>query len=251
LEEFAPAAHQLSVDIIVPVYNEEEAAVDFHLRLRQALDSLPYHFSIIYVNDGSTDRTIETLEKIANQDTRVSIVELSRNFGHQAALTAGLDLAQADYVITMDGDGQHPPALIGEMLQLAQSGYDIVLTQRTEEKGRSNFKKWTSNLFYRLINRIGDTQILPGFCRFPFSLKAGDRSAVQHARIPPAFAGNGRLDRIPVHYFALPTARAHSWYIKILPPKNASPGTETPSFPFRLCRCISVFPLGLFFCCWL
>jgi polyisoprenyl-phosphate glycosyltransferase len=156
----------LSVEVIVPVYNEEEAVASFHQQLRQALDSLSYHFKITYINDGSTDRTAETLEKIANQDKRVAIVELSRNFGQQAALTAGLDLAQADYVITLDGDGQHPPELIGEMLQLASSGYDIVLTQRMEEKNRYRFKHWTSALFYRLINRIGDTQILPGSADF-------------------------------------------------------------------------------------
>jgi polyisoprenyl-phosphate glycosyltransferase len=161
LEIQAPAAQRLVVDVVIPVYNEEEAVAHFHEQLRQALDSLPHRFRVIYVNDGSTDQTDTVLQQIAAGDKRVMILELSRNFGHQAALTAGLDEARADWVVTMDGDGQHPPALIGEMLSLAQSGYDVVLTQRADAEPGESFKKTTSSLFYRLINRIGDTQIVP------------------------------------------------------------------------------------------
>jgi len=154
------------VDVIVPVFDEEQAVLAFHEQLRQALDPLPYVFVIYYIDDGSTDHTVEHLHNIARQDPRVQVVEFSRNFGHQAALTAGLDLAQGDLVITMDGDGQHPPALISQMLALAQAGYEVVLTQRVDETGVSRFKRWTSDQFYRLINRIGDTHILPGSADF-------------------------------------------------------------------------------------
>ncbi len=154
------------VDIIVPVYNEEECLPDFHRQLRQVIDSLPCDFRIRYIDDGSTDCTPDVLASLAGQDSRVSALQLSRNFGHQAALTAGLDRADADYVITMDGDGQHPPALIPEMLKLAESGYDLVLTQRIEQDGLPRFKRRTSNLFYSLINRVGDTNILPGGADF-------------------------------------------------------------------------------------
>jgi polyisoprenyl-phosphate glycosyltransferase len=166
LDRPAPARQSIVVDIIVPVYNEEETAESFHKQLQQALASISYTFKIIYIDDGSTDNTLEILETIALQDERVSVIELSRNFGQQAALTAGLDIAEGDYVITMDGDGQHPPSLIAEMLQLASSGYDMVLTQRLETYQGPAFKQWTSNLFYRLINLIGDTQILPGSADF-------------------------------------------------------------------------------------
>jgi glycosyltransferase involved in cell wall biosynthesis len=155
-----------TVGIVVPVYNEEEALLAFHQQLCEAIGSLPYHFSIYYVSDGSTDQTNEMLEKLSGTDRRVSIIELSRNFGHQAALTAGLDAAEEDYVITMDGDGQHPPALIPAMLSLAAAGYDLVLTQRDDELAGSTFKRQTAALFYRLINRIGDTKILPGGADF-------------------------------------------------------------------------------------
>ncbi|MEA4906197.1 MAG: glycosyltransferase family 2 protein [Chloroflexi bacterium] len=155
-----------TVDIVVPLFNEEQALGAFHALLCAAIDPLPYIFKIYYVNDGSTDGTQAALERLSAGDRRVQVVELSRNFGHQAALTAGMDLAQGDYVITMDGDGQHPPAMIPEMLRLAESGYDLVLTQRLEQADISAFKRWTSSFFYRLINRLGDTDIQPGGADF-------------------------------------------------------------------------------------
>jgi polyisoprenyl-phosphate glycosyltransferase len=156
----------LQVDIIVPVYNEEEVIGSFHQQLLDAIVHLPYRFTITYVDDGSKDQTLEKLKAFASQDERVAVLELSRNFGHQAALTAGMDQAQGDYVITMDGDGQHPPQMIAEMLCLAEGGYDMVLTQRLEQKNLSAFKRWTSNLFYALSNRIADTQVVPGGADF-------------------------------------------------------------------------------------
>jgi dolichol-phosphate mannosyltransferase len=130
--------------------------------LRAVVDGLPYPFGFIYVNDGSSDGTQAQLETLCAADDRVRVIELSRNFGHQAAITAGLDQADADAVITMDGDGEHPPEMIPEMLALAESGYEVVLAQRLEDQQASWFKRWTSNSFYKLINRIGDTQIQPG-----------------------------------------------------------------------------------------
>ncbi len=155
-----------SVDIIVPFFNEEKVAAQFHQLLCQAIDPLPGRFNIWYVNDGSKDNTQSVLEKIAREDSRVKVIELSRNFGHQAALTAGMDQASGDYTITLDGDGQHPPALIPQMLALAQTGYDIVLTQRIESDDLPAFKRWSSERFYSLINRISDTPILPGSADF-------------------------------------------------------------------------------------
>jgi polyisoprenyl-phosphate glycosyltransferase len=156
-------SNQLSerVDIIIPLYNEAEAVETFHVRLSSALQQLKEDFHIIYVDDGSTDDTLARLRVLAGSDSRLQILELSRNFGHQAALCAGLDQAEGDFVICMDGDGQHPPALIPEMLSLAKQGYDIVLTQRVGEEKLSLFKKVSSALFYQLTNRIAHTQITP------------------------------------------------------------------------------------------
>lgn len=155
-----------TIAIIVPVYNEESVLGKFHTLLRETIDVLSYDFSITYVNDGSTDSTSEVLSNIHELDQRVRILELSRNFGHQAALTAGLDSTGCDVVITMDGDGQHPPNLIPKMIDLYRSGYDIVVTQRMDDHQHSSFKKWTSGFFYWLINRLGDTRIVPGAADF-------------------------------------------------------------------------------------
>jgi len=158
----SPPAAPPSVDLVIPIYNEAEVVAAFHRQLRAVIDALPNPCSILYVDDGSTDGTLEKLREISSQDTRVTVIELSRNFGHQAALTAGLDQSSADIVISLDGDGEHPPQLIPQMLVLAASGYDVVLAQRVEAQRARAFKRWTSDAFYGLINRIGSTRILPG-----------------------------------------------------------------------------------------
>ncbi|NPV56964.1 MAG: glycosyltransferase family 2 protein [Anaerolineae bacterium] len=155
-----------TVDLVIPLFNEEDALLAFHQQLLKVIDPLPYVFTILYVNDGSTDHTAQRLAEIAASDRRVQVLELSRNFGHQAALTAGMDRSGSDYLITMDGDGQHPPEMIPEMLRLARAGYDMVLTQRVENNKGSGFKRWTSTAFYRVLNRLGDTNVLPGGADF-------------------------------------------------------------------------------------
>jgi dolichol-phosphate mannosyltransferase len=161
-----PGKDRLAIEIVVPVYDEGEGIERFHAQLAQAIEKLPHRFTIRYVDDGSTDRTAEALAAIAARDGRVGILELSRNFGHQAALTAGLDASDADATITMDGDGQHPPEMIDEMIEAFQKGFDIVLMQRREEQGGSLFKRITSDAFYQLLNRIADTQLVPGAADF-------------------------------------------------------------------------------------
>jgi glycosyltransferase involved in cell wall biosynthesis len=155
-----------TIAIVVPIYNEQEAIEQFHQELIRVIDITPYSFALYYINDGSIDDTSERLAEIAEGDSRVTVIELSRNFGHQAALTAGLDLAEGDAVITMDGDGQHPPDRIPEMLQLFENGYEIVLMQRMEDRQPSIFKRWTSSIFYRTLNWISDTKIVPGAADF-------------------------------------------------------------------------------------
>jgi len=156
---------QLTVDVIIPLFNEEAALPRLHQQLSEVINHQNYIFNIYYVDDGSTDATQSILRTIKDKDNRVTVLELSRNFGHQAALTAGLDQATGDFVITMDGDGQHPPELIPELIRLAESGYDVVIAQRIEETNAS-FKNVTSRLFYRLINLIGDTNIQAGAADF-------------------------------------------------------------------------------------
>jgi len=125
-------ARRLAIDIIVPLYNEEQVVAEFHRELMDVVTPLrrEHDVRICYVNDGSVDHTGAELAKLAADDPGVTILELSRNFGHQAALTAGLDRAQGDVVVTLDGDGQHPPGLIADMVALYRAGYEVVLTQR-------------------------------------------------------------------------------------------------------------------------
>jgi glycosyltransferase involved in cell wall biosynthesis len=175
--------HDLNVDIVVPVYNEEEGMDSFHQSLIQVVDKLPCQFRIIYINDGSRDHTQERLTGYASRDTRVTVVELSRNFGHQSALCAGLDIADGDVVISMDGDGQNPPGLIPEMLSLNQNGYDIVLMQRLERIKMPVFKRVTSATFYWVINRLSNTPIIHGAADF----RLMGRIAVQALRQMPEY----------------------------------------------------------------
>jgi len=172
-----------TVDLVIPVYNEAGVVERTHARIRSALDGLPYNFHFYYVDDGSSDGTAGSLSELAHHDPRVTVLPLSRNFGHQAALTAGLDASRGDIVITMDGDGQHPPEMIAEMLRLMTQGYDIVQTQRMDEAQPASFKKWTSGLFYRLINAISGTQILPGAADF----RALSRQAVDALKAMPEY----------------------------------------------------------------
>ncbi len=154
------------VSIVIPMYNEQEAIPDFYSRLIANLNALDYRFEFWFVNDGSKDGTQEILESLHAADDRVRVLQLSRNFGHQAALSAGLAEARGELIISMDGDGQHPAEMIPEMLRMAEAGYDIVLTQRLPDQTENLFKRSTSRIFYGLINKIGDTQTLPGGADF-------------------------------------------------------------------------------------
>lgn len=159
--------NNLAISIVVPVFNEAAALADFHSALKRVTATLPHETQILYVNDGSTDRTAQVLAEIRAQDTTVAYLTFSRNFGHQAALTAGLENVDGDIVIMMDGDGQHPPELIPEMLRLYQQGFDIIQAQRTDiAKSKNTFKRWTSRTFYWFISRIGEVQLAPGTADF-------------------------------------------------------------------------------------
>lgn len=178
-----PRKPKPSVDIVIPVYNEAGVVEQTFAGLRAVVDSLSYEFTFYYVNDGSQDGTSDSLAALAKTDRRVRAIELSRNFGHQAALTAGLDASSGDIVITMDADGQHPPEMIPQLLDLVRQGYDIVQTQRLDDAQPTSFKKWTSGLFYRLINLISGTHMIPGAADF----RALTRQAVDALKAMPEY----------------------------------------------------------------
>jgi polyisoprenyl-phosphate glycosyltransferase len=187
-----------TVAIVVPVFNEAGVVEQFHARLRSVIDVVPASFTVYFVNDGSTDGTSDSLNKISYEDSRVIVLELSRNFGHQAALTAGLDIAEGNVVISMDGDGQHPPEVIPEMLRLLEQGYDIVQTQRLDTDQSSSFKNWTSGLFYSLLNSLSGTQVRPGSADF----RAMSRQATDALKAMPEYH---RFLRGMVSWIGFPT----------------------------------------------
>ncbi|MBI1833181.1 MAG: glycosyltransferase family 2 protein [Planctomycetes bacterium] len=149
------------VSIVCPAFQEEQVLPIFHERLQLALKALEhrFRFEIIYVDDGSSDRTLDVLRQIAKLDPTVSYLSLSRNFGHQAALTAGLEHARGDAVISMDADLQHPPAVLEELLNHWQDGYDVVITIRAEDARLPWLKRITSSAFYWLMQQISETEI--------------------------------------------------------------------------------------------
>lgn len=175
--------NKLKVDLVIPVFNEAGILAQTHARLRAALDQLLYAFTFIYVDDGSSDATADELSALAKSDPRVNVISLSRNFGHQAALTAGLDASRGDVVVSLDADGQHPPEMISQMLELMAQGYDIAQAQRAEDAQLGSFKKWTSGLFYRLLNIISGTRVLPGAADF----RALSRRAVEALKSMPEY----------------------------------------------------------------
>jgi len=156
----------MRLDFVIPVYNEGPSLGGFHASLVQALASLPHELRFFYVNDGSQDDTGKILAELAQADARIRPITLSRNFGHQAALSAGLEAASADAVVMMDGDGEHPPALVPEMVRLYEAGYDVVQMQRLDAGRGRRFKRASGAAFYWLINRLGETHIAEGAADF-------------------------------------------------------------------------------------
>jgi polyisoprenyl-phosphate glycosyltransferase len=148
-----------SISVVVPVYNEEAVLAEFHRRLGAALDDTAASAEIIYVNDGSQDGSMARLAELHRTDPRVAVVDLSRNFGKEIAMTAGLDHADGDAVIVIDADLQDPPELIPQMISAWREGNDVVLMRRRSRAQESWFKKATARAFYRAIGRIGSIDI--------------------------------------------------------------------------------------------
>lgn len=174
---------KLKIDLVIPVFNEAGVVEQTHAQICEVIDHIPHNFTIYYVDDGSSDTTVESVVALSKQDKRIILLELSRNFGHQAALTAGLEASQGDFVISMDADGQHPPEMITQMLELFCQGYDIIQAQRAEDISASSFKQFTSSAFYSLINGISGTQIIPGAADF----RGMSRQAVNALKAMPEF----------------------------------------------------------------
>jgi glycosyltransferase involved in cell wall biosynthesis len=155
------------ISIVVPVYFEEELIEEFYSRMQAVMNGLKSRFNteLIFINDGSKDRSLEILIGLTRKDSRVRILDLSRNFGHQRAITAGIDYADGDAVVIIDSDLQDPPEVIPEMIAKWQEGFDVVGGTRQKRKGETFFKLVTARLFYRILNSLSE---------IPLPLDTGD-----------------------------------------------------------------------------
>ncbi|MCU0321751.1 MAG: glycosyltransferase family 2 protein, partial [Chitinophagaceae bacterium] len=154
------------ISIIVPVCNEQNNVLLMVNALVDVMDNLPYRYSITFIDDGSVDSTVEVLKTLTQQFNFIYFISLARNFGHQNALKAGLDLSDGDAVISLDGDLQHPPALIPQLIKHWEQGNDIVYTIRKDHQEMPMMKRTTSNMFYNLMNKLADIELEAGTADF-------------------------------------------------------------------------------------
>jgi len=150
---------EIRYSIVIPVYNEEAVIEQTYRRLKQVMDSTKDAYELIFVNDGSCDHTTAIIKGFREQDDAVKLITFSRNFGHQIAITAGMDYALGAAVVVIDADLQDPPELILEMIAKWKEGFDVVYAKRTKRKGETFFKKQTARLFYRILSASTDLEI--------------------------------------------------------------------------------------------
>jgi dolichol-phosphate mannosyltransferase len=168
-----------SVSIVVPVFNEQDNLETFYLEVLKHMEPLSYKFDLLFIDDGSSDATPFILDRLVKQDSRVRAIIFAKNFGHQRALTCGLDHAEGDAVITMDGDMQHPPELLPLLISKWEEGFDVVQTIRINTEGISWHKKITSDMFYKIMNTISNIGVTTGCSDF----RLLDKKVVQSFRL--------------------------------------------------------------------
>ena len=148
------------ISVVIPMYYEEEVANECYNRTKKVLNGLEnYDYEIIFVNDGSKDKTLPILTAIATKDEKAKVISFSRNFGHQAAVTAGLKFVTGDCILIIDSDMQDPPELLVDMLKLWEDGNEVIYAKRKTRKGESKFKLMTAKMFYKILNNLSDVEI--------------------------------------------------------------------------------------------
>ncbi|BDX36694.1 putative glycosyltransferase YkcC [Tenuifilaceae bacterium CYCD] len=149
----------IELSVVVPLFNEGEIISELYFRLTNSVKNVTDDYELIFVNDGSSDATLFRIVELANSDNRVKYINFSRNFGHQIAVTAGLDHCKGNAVVIIDGDLQDPPELIPELYSRHRQGFEVVYAKRTKRKGETLFKRITAKLFYRLLKRLTSVSI--------------------------------------------------------------------------------------------
>ena len=154
------------LSVVVSVYNEKEALPMFYETAKPILDALSWDYELVFVNDGSQDGSLEVLKAFAKSDERVKVVSFSRNFGHEAAMIAGIDYARGDGIVCMDADLQHPPEILERIVAKLDEGYGVISMVRTRNTSAGLVKNITSSAFYRLINTMSDMKFEPNASDF-------------------------------------------------------------------------------------
>jgi glycosyltransferase involved in cell wall biosynthesis len=145
--------------VVVPLYNEEEVIEESYIRIKEVAEKFDDSYEIIFINDGSRDKTMLLAMNICNKDKNVKLIDFTRNFGHQNAITAGMDLSEGDAVIVIDADLQDPPEVMLKMIEKWKEGYDVVYGKRIQRKGETLFKRITAKVFYRLLTKLTEVEI--------------------------------------------------------------------------------------------
>lgn len=226
------------ISIVVPVYNESDNLVHFYQAVKKEMDKISYKWELIFVDDGSQDNSREILNTLEQSDVHVQSIFLARNSGHQLALTCGLDHADGDAVITMDGDMQHPPELISNLISFWEKGYEIVQTIRESTQDATWIKRFSSSFYYKFLNIISEVPVQPGGSDF----RLMDRRAVlafrqyrEHARFIRGIIGAMGFRQKQFHFTA--------------PPRFAGRSKFSPKKMFRLAIdgvfVCSTFPLRI------
>ncbi|MFC5701672.1 glycosyltransferase family 2 protein [Cohnella faecalis] len=151
--------NEIRYSVIIPMYNEEEVIEETYRRLKSVMSRTGETYELLFVNDGSRDRCADIVRQYGEWDESVKLIDFSRNFGHQIAITAGMDYASGDAVIIIDADLQDPPELILSMIELWKDGFEVVYAKRVKRNGETRFKKWSASLFYRVLRASTDVAI--------------------------------------------------------------------------------------------
>ncbi len=227
------------LSVVVSVYNEETALNQFYQEARKVLESLPWDWELLFVNDGSTDNSQKVLDSLAGLDSRIKIISFSRNFGHESAMIAGLDYSTGDGVVCMDADLQHPPECLPEIVARMEEGYQVITMVRTSNASAGLIKNLTSSGFYALINWISDVYFEPNASDFfgisrqvAEVLKKNYRERVRFLR---GYVQNVGFRKTSISYQARPRVAGESKYNirKLL------------RFSFNTIMCFSNMPLKL------
>ena len=210
------------ISLVISVYNEENGLRHFYETTKDILEAYKikvpqYDYELCFVNDGSIDKSDAVLKELRVSDPEhVTVISFSRNFGHEAAMTAGLDYAKGDYLIFMDADLQHPPALVPEIMLKFEQGFEVISMVRTRNDDAGSIKNLTSELFYRLINKISDTRLIPGASDFfainrqaSETLKSSYREKVRFLR---GYVQNIGFNKTTLEYEAAARFAGHSHY---------------------------------------